>query len=93
MTYVHAEIDGDTFFPKLNPEDWFELDRRNSPPDRRTSIPCLSSPYADAAAVGPEASTNGPWVPKPPPFLTTRPKQYRDQHSRPRQRAKGLHEL
>ena len=27
VTYVHAEIDGDTYFPELNPDDWFELDR------------------------------------------------------------------
>jgi dihydrofolate reductase len=28
ITYVHAEIDGDTFFPRLNPDDWREQERR-----------------------------------------------------------------
>ena len=27
VTYVHAEIGGDTFFPRLNPEDWLEHER------------------------------------------------------------------
>jgi dihydrofolate reductase len=27
LTYVHAEIEGDTFFPHLNPNDWREHDR------------------------------------------------------------------
>jgi dihydrofolate reductase len=27
ITYVHAEIEGDTFFPPLSPEDWLEIDR------------------------------------------------------------------
>ena len=28
VTYVHIGIDGDTFFPSLNPDDWLEQDRR-----------------------------------------------------------------
>ena len=28
ITYVHADIDGDTFFPPLNPDDWHEHERR-----------------------------------------------------------------
>ena len=28
ITYVHAEIDGDTFFPPLSPDDWHEQERR-----------------------------------------------------------------
>ena len=28
ITYVHAEIDGDTFFPPLNPDNWREHERR-----------------------------------------------------------------
>ena len=28
ITYVHAEIDGDTFFPPLSPDDWHEHERR-----------------------------------------------------------------
>ena len=28
VTYVHVEIDGDTFFPRLSPEDWLEQERK-----------------------------------------------------------------
>ena len=28
ITYIHAEIDGDTFFPPLNPDKWREHERR-----------------------------------------------------------------
>ena len=44
VTYVHAEIDGDTFFPKLSPEVWLSLIGRNSLQDRGMLIPCPSSP-------------------------------------------------
>ena len=27
ITYVHAEIEGDTFFPRLSPDNWLETDR------------------------------------------------------------------
>ena len=27
VTYVHAQINGDTFFPRLSPDDWFEQER------------------------------------------------------------------
>jgi dihydrofolate reductase len=27
VTYVHADIDGDTFFPRLDHSDWVERDR------------------------------------------------------------------
>ena len=28
ITYVHAEIDSDTFFPPMSPDDWHERERR-----------------------------------------------------------------
>ena len=37
ITYVHAEIDGDTFFPPLSPDDWHEHERR------RWTNDCLSA--------------------------------------------------
>ena len=39
VTYVHVEIDGDTFFPSLSPEDWLEQERRGT---RRGAEECLS---------------------------------------------------
>ncbi|RFA31436.1 hypothetical protein CAI21_02145 [Alkalilimnicola ehrlichii] len=32
LTIVHAEIEGDTFFPRLNEEEWLEMDRNEHGP-------------------------------------------------------------
>ena len=35
LTRVHASVDGDTFFPELDPAEWVESDARTQPPDER----------------------------------------------------------
>jgi dihydrofolate reductase len=35
LTEVHAEVDGDAFFPDLNPADWIEASRERHPADER----------------------------------------------------------
>jgi dihydrofolate reductase len=39
ITHVHAEIDGDTFFPRIDPELWCEEDREDCPADERNEFP------------------------------------------------------
>jgi dihydrofolate reductase len=39
ITYVHAEIDGDTFFPPLDLNDWREHDRRDEGVGPRNAYP------------------------------------------------------
>jgi dihydrofolate reductase len=39
VTYVHAEIDGDTFFPQLNHDDWLERDREELAVGPRNAYP------------------------------------------------------
>lgn len=33
LTFIHAEIDGDTFFPPVEDSDWHEVERWSHPPD------------------------------------------------------------
>ena len=39
VTYVHGEINGDTFFPRLSPDDWFEQERRELDAGPRNAYP------------------------------------------------------
>jgi len=43
VTYVHAEIDGETFFPPLNPENWLEHERKELGAGPTNTYPCPSS--------------------------------------------------
>lgn len=35
MTVVHAQVDGDAFFPSLNSDDWQEVERERHPADEK----------------------------------------------------------
>lgn len=35
LTEIHAELDGDTFFPELNLSEWKEISRQHHPADNR----------------------------------------------------------
>jgi dihydrofolate reductase len=35
LTRIHADIPGDTFFPKVNPDEWREIERVEHPADER----------------------------------------------------------
>ncbi|SRR5690606_10632652 len=39
LTRVHANVEGDTFFPELVSEDWIELDSEYHPADDRHAFP------------------------------------------------------
>jgi dihydrofolate reductase len=39
LTQVHAHVEGDTFFPELDPEQWREVERREQPADERNGYP------------------------------------------------------
>lgn len=39
LTRVHADVDGDTFFPDLDPLHWRETERREQPADERNAYP------------------------------------------------------
>lgn len=39
LTKIHQEFDGDTFFPKINMEEWIEVDRRDFKPDEKNKYP------------------------------------------------------
>ena len=54
VTYVHAEIDGDTFFPPLSPDDWLEHEREELGVGPKNAYP-LSFVTLFAVAVCPNA--------------------------------------
>jgi dihydrofolate reductase len=35
LTYIHANFEGDTFFPELNMQDWKEVSREDHQPDEK----------------------------------------------------------
>jgi dihydrofolate reductase len=35
LTYVHAEVEGDVYFPELNPQEWEEADRERHEADEK----------------------------------------------------------
>jgi len=37
LTRVHAEVEGDTFFPAIDPAQWREVERREHPADERNA--------------------------------------------------------
>jgi len=39
MTRVHAELEGDTFFPELNPDQWTLIESTDIPSDEKHAIP------------------------------------------------------
>lgn len=39
LTYVDAEVDGDVFFPRIDPGQWRELARESHPADERHAYP------------------------------------------------------
>jgi dihydrofolate reductase len=39
ITEVHAEFEGDTFFPEVSKEDWQEVDRKDFPADEKNPYP------------------------------------------------------
>ena len=39
LTIVHAEVDGDTHFPLLDPDEWQERSREHHPADERHAFP------------------------------------------------------
>ena len=63
LTRVRANVNGDVFFPDLDPTDWQEVEHREHPSDDRHrhafSISTLQrvSPYHDEDGNGPHAAT------------------------------------
>ena len=49
VTHVGAEIDGDTFFPKIDPSRWREVASESRPADDRNSHPTRFVEYRRAA--------------------------------------------
>ncbi len=45
LTHVHAVLDGDTFFPPLNPGDWHITDQRHHPADARHAYAMTFTTY------------------------------------------------
>lgn len=39
LTRVHADVEGDTFFPSLDDAEWREVERREQPADDRNAYP------------------------------------------------------
>lgn len=39
LTRVHADVDGDTFFPPLDPIEWLEVERREQAADEKNAWP------------------------------------------------------
>ena len=58
VTYVHAEIEGDTFFPPLSPDDWLEHDRKELGVGPRNAYP-LSFVTLCRRGVDPERRGDG----------------------------------
>ena len=40
LTLVHAQVEGDAFFPELNASEWRELEREFHPPDEKNAYGC-----------------------------------------------------
>ena len=74
ITYVHAHIDGDTFFPPLSPDEWHEHERREldvGPTNAyHLSFVTLVRPLSHAPPPPPRPI---PAVPRPPADGTIRP--------------------
>jgi len=39
LTLVHAEVDGDAWFPEVDPADWQEVERIDNPADEKNLLP------------------------------------------------------
>src|SRR3989344_3449155 len=35
LTRIHAEVDGDVYFPEISEKEWKEVDRKNHPADKK----------------------------------------------------------
>lgn len=45
MTLLHTIIEGDTFFPELNPADWKVIDQKYFPADEKNEFECTVYTY------------------------------------------------
>jgi len=45
ITRVHAEVEGDTFFPEFDPDDWLLVDRVDHPANEKNQYSCSFEIY------------------------------------------------
>lgn len=49
FTKVHCEVEGDTFFPALNPLEWKVIDEQSFPADEKNQFGCTMTVYLRAS--------------------------------------------